>query len=1346
MVEPQPRLSFPIVGIGASAGGLEAFSEFLESLPTESGMAFVLIQHLPPERESRLAEILSRKTSMTVLEVSDGLAIESNHVYVIRPGHVLTLREGHLHLHEPLGKPGHLHPVDEFFYSLAEEQRERAICIVMSGMDSNGSNGAQAVKAVGGLCIAQEPTSAKFPSMPKHLIERDLADFILKPGEMAAVLCHYRDHPYVNASASRNLQPDAYPSINDVLSLLRLRCRHDFSGYKKTTLLRRVERRMSLRRIVAIEDYVKEVRQNPIEMTALAEDLTIHVTGFFRDKNVWESLCTEVIGPLVSLRTEEGAIRAWVPACSSGEEAYTLAILLVEATAKTGVNFDIKVFATDTAERSLAQARAGAYPMGIEDDVSPERLAQFFEREDALFRVKKELRDLVVFAPQNILQDPPFSRLDICTCRNLLIYLEPETQKRVLSLIHFGLRDGGALLLGTSETLGMSEELFEPIVQRHGIFRRVGVMGHTEIAFPTLKPSVLRVHGDAAKVRELSPVSIAQLAHKALLDRYCPAAVVIDREWRIVFFHGDTQRFLNQPKGEPTRDLLALAHEPIRGPLRNAMQKAINRNLPASALGSWAKVAGERRRIEITASPLDARTEPLFFLVSFQERRETIRRQSHADGEPSERVRELEAEVDRLRDELQSSVQQLQLLTQEMKGSTEDAASVNEELQSTNEELETSKEELQSLNEELSTINAQLQTKIEEVEDTTNDLRSLLSSTNIAVVFLDTGLHIRRFTPAVKDLFDLISADVGRPLSAMAYKFVDENLLTDAQIVLDELVPLEREIVSKSGRTYVRRVLPYRTIDNRIDGVVVTFIDITDRKRAEIELRENEEHHRLILESIREYAIFMLDSSGVVVTWTPGAERILGFSTPEAVGQFFGNFLDPQDRNAGKAEKKMQEAREKNSVREESWHLRKDGSRFWGAGVLTALRDNSGELRGFVKVLRDNTDYKLNEAALKNAKRSSDQANEAKDHFLATVSHELRTPLASIILWAGLLKENKLTEPGQLSEAIDAIKSCAEEQHELIEDLVDTSRIVAGKMRLEIADTALTATVKAGVESVRPTAKEKGIELVESYDPTIGIVQADGARFRQVVTNLVNNAVKFTPQGGRVAVDLRRFGKDVEFSISDTGLGISAEHLPQIFNRFVQVENTSTRTQHGLGLGLAIAKQIIEMHSGTIWAESPGIGDGAKFSFRIPLPISGEDVMQKGTTNLRLEVTLKGLRVLLVEDVATTRRALTAILEQAGAEVSAVDSVPAAWEAFVQHHADIILSDLGLPGVDGYTFIRQIREAEKSAMARSVPALALTAFAGDTVNRKALDAGFNKCLAKPMDPALLISTLAEFAP
>ena len=1041
-----------------------------------------------------------------------------------------------------------------------------------------------------------------------------------------------------------------------------------------------------------------------------------------------------------------GPIRAWVTACSSGEEAYTLAMLLMETAEREQRHFDIKIFATDIADRSLTQARIGLYAAGIVADISPERLDRFFEKEDAMYRVKQEIRELVVFATQNVLTDPPFSRLDICSCRNLLIYLRPETQRHALELLHFGLREGGTLLLGTSENVA-SDELFEAIDKRNRIYRRVGPTRHGSVEFPLLK-TVSRLQPDHQPSTPSSRASLAAATNKALLDRYSPPSVVIDSNQRILYFHGHTERYLDQPRGEPTRDLLTLARESIRSILRAAVVQATAEGQSARVADGWVRLPnGQRQRTVISVSPIEERGKSTRFLISFEAEVEISGEDNaaaHSSGERSDGdFRELAAELQRVRDELESTVDELHTRNEDLKAAHEEATSVNEEMQSTNEELETSKEELQSLNEELVTVNTQLQHKMQELESSTNDLSSLLSSTSIAVIFLDTTFRIRRFTPAVLDLIDLIPADIGRPIKDLARKFDDAELLHDAQRVLESLVPIETEVTSANGHVYTRRALPYRTMDNHIDGVVLTFVDITERAGAVRALRESEEQHRLILDALKEYGIFMLDASGYVTTWTTGAARVLHYTSAQAIGKHFSEFLAPGAATAREiAAREVISATLNGTALEDGWHLRHGGQRFWGTGVLAALRDSRGTLLGFVKVMRDNTEQKINEEALRQAKLAAESANDAKDRFLANVSHELRTPLSAILLWSSLLQDQDNIAPAQLKHALTAINRSAEEQRDLIEDLVDTSRIAAGKLVLDIQNAHLASIVERGVAGSQKLARDKNVSINLNMGGEVDGARVDAPRLQQVVTNLVGNAVKFTPAGGKVEVSLHRSGDNVEIVVSDDGLGISAEFLPHIFDRFTQMRGASTRSNSGLGLGLAIVSQIVELHGGSVKAESAGVGHGSTFTVCLHLPPTNAPDATSGETPTRqIAGRLDGIHILLVEDVQATRVALEAVLREAGATVASVEAAAQAYEEFRAQRPDVIVSDLGLPDVDGFELITHLRSIERNGHLTPVPAVALTAFAGAHVRRKAVESGFQRCLTKPIHPLPLIEVV-----
>jgi two-component system CheB/CheR fusion protein len=1353
--EGAPRLAFPVVGIGASAGGLEAVSEMLSGMQAHCNMAFVLVQHLPPDRESLMPEILRKRVSLPVHQVEDGMAVEVNHFYVIRPGHVLTIRDGRLHLGPELGSTRAANrPVDDFFKSLAEEQRERAIAVILSGMGSNGTAGAQAVKAVGGLCIAQEPESAQFPSMPRNLIDSGNADYILRPGEMPDVLLAYAGHPYARGARETDSATALHfgqEQVRDILIVLRNRTRTDFSGYKKPTLLRRVQRRMGLARLTDMAEYVKFLRQSPGEVTALADDLLIHVTGFFRDPDAWEVLRHQVIVPLVKDRQPGDSIRCWVTACSTGDEAYTLAILLVEEAERAGKPLDIKVFATDMADRMVSQARAGVYPGGIEAEIRPERLDRYFSKEDAVYRIRPEMRERVVFAPQNILQDPPFSRIDIATCRNLLIYLEPEVQRRVLSLLHFGLRDGGTLFLGNSEAVS-TDEGFEPIDKRARIFRRIGPTRHGAIDFPLphwfVEASYSRSAGERAPESRLtgSPAKFAQITQRTLLEHHVQAAVLVDREYRVLFFQGNTSPFIEQPAGEPTRDLMLLAIEGVRSAIRAALRHAATENSPATVPDGWIEIApGRRARITVTASPAVGSAGQ--FVISFDARADSPLNATGSDSLKPDDSKNTGEELSRLRDELQSANEELQTTNEEMRAAAEEASSVNEELQSTNEELETSKEEMLSLNEELNTVNAQLQAKMQEHQTTSNDLSSLLTSTDIAVLFLDTRLRIRRFTPAMRELIELLTSDAGRPLTDFALKFVDPSLTEDARLVLEKLTPLQREIPTDRGKWFIRRITPYRTVDDRIDGVVITFVDITARIRAAERLAETA---RLL--DLSNDAIIVRDTDNHIIHWNRGASILFGWTVEEAMGKDLNGLLRTESEMP--LDQLMAELRKRDRLTGEVVQYARDGTRKTLLCRWAQDRNKDGSAGSILTTATDISDRKRAEELVLLAREEAEAANATKDEFLATLSHELRTPLAAILLWSKILAGKGANAPG-FEEGLSAIMQCAEAQKELIEDLLDTSRITSGKVQLQPKAVDLAALIHEAVNAVRPTAVARAVRLELQVDARIGTVSLDAERMRQVIWNLLSNAVKFTHPDGSVKVEANRKPRSIEIKVTDTGEGISPEFLPEVFTPFRQADGSSTRRHGGVGLGLAICQQLVHLHGGTIRAKSDGVGKGSMFTVSLPLPraTSAEDMSTaiglatNGAEPAELSTDsrerLRDLRILIVEDDPHTRKALVLTTAAAGAKPIAVDSASAALQSITQAPPDLLLCDIGLPEKDGFALIRDIRAQERETLRKPLPAVALSAFTRDQDAKKSLDAGFQLYLHKPVDPLVLLTSLAK---
>ena len=782
-----PRPGPPVAGMGASAGGLDAFKKFFTVMPADSGVAFVLIPHLDPKHESLMVELISRHTSMPVQEAADGMAVEANHVYIIPPNKYMTMSRGVLRLTGPVERAGPQTSIDLFLRSLAEDKEEKAICIILSGTGAHGTLGLKAVKAAGGMAMVQDPATAVYPLMPQSAVSTGLADYVLPVEQMPPALIAYIQHDYINGGKAGADEERGLDELNQVLALIRARTKLDFRPYRRKMLARRVDRRMGLSHFKNIPEYLACLREQPDEVKNLSRDLLISVTSFFRDPDAWQALETEVIAPLVHGTEPDAPLRVWSIGCATGEEAYSIGILILEQLAAIQKTCPVQIFATDVDEDALEIARQGIYPENISADVSGERLMQFFTRiTESSFQVSKQLREMVTFARQNVLTDAPFSKLDLVVCRNLLIYLDPEVQKRVVELLHFAIKDHGVLFLGPSETIGRKVELFEAISGKWRIYRRIGRGRANNLQFPAMLVEVRGAKAPTPAEAKMHP-RIAELAQNFVLRRFALACVVINRIYKVLHFVGPTEEYLVQPVGPPTNDLLALARPGLESKLRVVIQRAIRQDKPQSIQNVVMRHAGTIRRVNIDVEPLPiSRQAEGLLLVSFQEQRRAVKAEAKTPRQVSESdmTRQLELELETTREDLQSTIEEQESSNEELKASNEEIMSMNEELQSANEELETSKEELQSLNEELGTVNNQLQDKVQELESLNNDITNLLHCTNIATLFLDTGFRIRRFTAATTNLFKVIPTDIGRPIGDIVQKFADDDLLEDAQKLL----------------------------------------------------------------------------------------------------------------------------------------------------------------------------------------------------------------------------------------------------------------------------------------------------------------------------------------------------------------------------------------------------------------------------------------------------------------------------------------------------------------------------------------------------------------------------------
>jgi two-component system CheB/CheR fusion protein len=960
----------PIVGIGASAGGLAVLKVFFEALPIDTGAAFVVIQHLEPNHESFAAEILERSTAMPTMQVSEGMKVEPNHVYVIPPNTYLTLRENAFQLAKPTLHHGLRMPIDAFLWSLAEQHQERAIAIIISGTGSDGSLGLKAIKGGGGLVLAQSPETAEYDGMPRSAIATGMVDIACPVEDIPKHLIDYLQNPSViELTKDEEDEPIAAQDkqhLSAILALLQTRCNQDFRVYKHGTIGRRIKRRMGLHHIKSMEDYLTFMRAEKDEATLLFKDLLIGVTAFFRDAKAFEALNKAVILPLLAAKHTDDVIRVWIPGCASGEEAYSIAMLLIEALGQANKHCPIKIFATDIDEAALGVGRNGLYAKNSVANLSTERLKRFFNKEGDFYRVSKTLRESVTFANQNMISDPPFSNLDLISCRNLLIYLKPEVQTQVLALFHFALRENAHLFLGHSETANQQEELFEAVVKKWRIYRRCAASRATKLDFPIGSSSSISKPSISPKTNSNTGVNLNDVVQQYLIKEFSPAAVLVNHKHQILHFSGPTSRYLEQPGGAPTQDLLTLVKHELRPKLRAALRRVVNERQrvvvdDVTVLRDDVKVA-----ITVILRPLMLTKIPdPVILITFEDQLEVpvVSQDQKAQSnlvEPS-LLQQMADELHITREDLQSNIEELESANEELQAANEEVMSINEELQSSNEELESSKEELQSMNEELTTVNGQYKDKVDELANTNDDLNNLLSSTDIATLFIDEQLKIGRFTPATGRLFNLLGSDIGRPLSDIRPKFTDNSLQEDVCKVLDKLTPMECEVSTEDGKYFIRRILPYRTSENRISGVVITFIDITARKIAE----ENNLRLATVVRDSND-AVTLINTDGKIIAWNNGAQKMYGWSKHEAMQMSIRDLVPSEEwPKVAKLFQRLYQGEVLHSA--ESLRLSKDGRQLHVLITVTPIFDQAGRVTSVATTERDITARIKAEQQLRNS-------------------------------------------------------------------------------------------------------------------------------------------------------------------------------------------------------------------------------------------------------------------------------------------------------------------------------------------------------------------------------------------
>jgi two-component system CheB/CheR fusion protein len=915
-----PEIKFPVVGIGASAGGLAAFEAFFSGMPVdiEPGMAFVLVQHLAPDHKSILADLIRRYTRMQVFEVEDGVRVQPNCAYIIPPNHDMAFVNGTLQLLDPSEPRGQRLPIDFFFRSLAQDQHERAIGIVLSGTGSDGTLGVRAIKGEAGMIMAQNPESTEFDGMPRSAIATGMVDYELPPAEMATQLIAYAAHAYGTlASLTTKSTPKSENSLLKIFVLLRNQTGHDFSLYKPSTINRRVERRMAVHQINTFESYVKYLQQNSSEVDALFHDLLIGVTNFFRDPEAFRTLEEQAIPNLFASKPSGSVIRIWSTGCSTGEEAYSIAILMVEYMEKLRRNYTIQIFATDIDSRAISAARSGRYPTSITADLTPARLARFFTMEPGGggYRIHKTIRDMLVFSEQDVVKDPPFSKLDLISCRNLMIYLGARLQKKLIPLFHYALNPDGMLFLGASEGIGDYDNLFIPLDHKWKLYRRKEeYQGAQRLALSRFLPPMSAIEAALPRLTDNNEtrfghqhrVPLRELTEKALLEQIAPVAALVNEQGDILYLHGRSGMYLEMSEGVTTiNNILKMAREGLRMGLTTTLHKAKSTKGIVHAPGLRVKTNSHFTRVNLSIRPLTTSASPdstLYLVVLEEAAPEPVPSNPSSESRDlsvdlNARIKVLQEEL-RTKDEyLQSTHEELETSNEELKSSNEEMQSVNEELQSTNEELETAKEELQSVNEELVTINFELSSKVTELSRINNDMNNLLAGSGIATVFVDHQLRILRFTPVARTIINLIQSDVGRPVAHIVSNLRGyDSLVQDVETVLANLIPKEMEVQITTGAWYTMRIQPYRTLDNVIEGAVITFAEITQMKKTQETLRKNEEFLDNLLENAP-VSIYAIGADGTILLVNQKWKADTGTKNEQVVGRTLAQIFKAETAN-----------------------------------------------------------------------------------------------------------------------------------------------------------------------------------------------------------------------------------------------------------------------------------------------------------------------------------------------------------------------------------------------------------------------------------------------------------------
>jgi two-component system CheB/CheR fusion protein len=1331
--DPGPRAANPslqVVGIGASAGGLDALERFFDNLPPTTGMAFVVVQHLSPDFKSMMDELLARHTKLPVRLVENGMRVEPDRVYLIPPGKEMIISEGGLLLSERDKQQELTLPIDVFFRSLAQDCGPRAVAIVLSGGGSDGSRGVRAVHDAGGLVIVQD-TSAQFDGMPRTARDAGVAHWVLAPQDMPRVLL---DHARERASGpARGLRrPGALSRLDAIYEMLEQEFGIDFTSYKPSTVTRRIERRLALSQTEDVDRYVTRLRAEREELDLLYRDLLIGVTRFFRNEEAFQLLEHQVLPDLLQRAARDVPFRAWIAGCATGEEAYSLAITLQEVMARTGER-PVKIFATDVHRGSLERAARGIYAEDALLHVPPERIARYFRKNGASYEVVPDLRQMIVFAQHNVIRDAPFTRVDLVSCRNLLIYFQPPAQQKALSLFHFALNRGGVLFLGPSESSGHLAHDYEIVDKHWRIYRKF-----SDVRVPVdtrLRPSKF-LEPRAAPAVAKGPFARYSLSHligtyDALLDDFMPPSFLVDDHGVLVHSFAGASRFLKPRDGRQGLDLVDLVDPGLKMVLVGGLKRAAVDPSPVVFPGVVLGEGPERASYKVTIRRVAGRVE------GTSHRLVTLEKPADGEARPpvAETLMDL-AQVSReqlgaLEAELSSTKENLQAAIEELETGNEELQAANEELLSSNEELQSTNEELQSVNEELYTVNAEHQRKISELLELSNDMDNLLASTDVGVIFLDAQLNIRKFTPQIAQTFNLVPHDVGRPIETFAHTVHHPELVDDLRRCLGSGERVEREVRDSDGHTFFLRILPYRA-KSPIAGVVLTLIDVTGLKTAEDALFRERYLLDSLLFSVPD-AIYFKEVRGKYIRVNHAMAARIGLRDPrDATGKTAFDLLDePTAAAQGASDAAVIRAGEARPYVLEK-RAGADGSEEWDVVTRLPLKDRDERIVGVIGIFRDVSREKHAEEAIQDAVRR-------RDHFLAMLSHELRNPLSAMVTATQLLKL-RASDPTACQRFVETLERQSGQMARLLDDLLEASRVTQNKIELRRQSVDLRAVAKDAVDAVRGLLESRGIHLAVDMDERAVLVDGDPARLQQIQVNLLNNAAKYTRRGGHVWLAVGRDGGDAVVRVRDDGAGIPKEMLESVFDLFVQSSRTLDRADGGLGVGLTLVRSLIALHGGTVTAVSEGHGKGSELVVRLPLQTAPTRLPQHATPRLVRPPPVRGSTVVIVEDNEDSCNMLVTYLEGTGFRCQSAPDGPAGLALIRETHPDIALIDVGLPGMDGLDIARSLRAGAETA---SMYLVALTGYGQPEDRRAARDAGFDDHLVKPVDLERLVACLSH---